>query len=172
MKHIIGDYETHLARVNNALRKWGIDQEELAGCDHLAYRVETMAQYKDVQAKLGRVASSCGEVLIAGRPIDVFELPREKWLRAGGWVIPYIELPAPKEDSPYHSGLEHVEFVVQGSLPAFHRRHKELSWVTKALSHAINPALGLKDDSTGASVKFHQISIGAVIDLEIAAESA
>ncbi|MBV5336219.1 VOC family protein, partial [bacterium] len=52
---------------------------------------------------------------IGGRPIATFKLttPIEVRSRDGGTrFVDVVEIPSPKDGSPYGAGLEHVEFVV------------------------------------------------------------
>lgn len=162
LQSIIGDPAEKVASFNKLLVSAGIKKSELAMLDHIAYRVETIERYHEMLAQLSQIAILKGESEVAGRPIATFEF--REYLQVGGWTIPYLELPAPKESSPYEEGTEHAEFVVVGSLEQFQQRHKELSFSTKALSKKLNPELGLKLD--GISVKFHEASLGAIVGIE------
>lgn len=162
MHTIIGDFETKIATINHALEECGINPKELSQLDHLAYRVGTVEQYDEMKQSLASIALLLDETVVAGRPIAVFEL--YEYIQSGGWTIPYIELPAPKDGSPYKEGLEHAEFVVVGSLDKFQKRHQELPFITKALDRILNPELGLKTDT--AAIKFHEQPIGAVVRIE------
>lgn len=162
VKGIIGDYEHFVASVNDELEQLGINHNQLVQLDHLAYRVASHEQYEAMKQKLASIAILLGESMIAKRPIATFELHSP--LRAGGWVIPYIELPAPKDSSPYSEGLEHAEFVVVGSLDKFQANYPTLPWITKALTKKINPELAIKTNTV--SIKFHEQSLGSVVNLE------
>lgn len=162
MRNIIGDYQGFVATINRRFVEVGIDAgSELVMCDHLCYRVDSQEEYVKMQSLLSKVASNIGEVPVSGRLITTFELHEP--LEVGGWTIPYIELPAPKPGSPYPSGLEHAEFVVV-SLGDFQNRHNNLPFNDKGMSKVINPELGL--NMGDVSVKFHEISLGAVVRLE------
>ncbi|MDO8335894.1 MAG: VOC family protein [Candidatus Saccharibacteria bacterium] len=162
MIEILGDYEAFIAKTSKGLEDSGIQRSELAMMDHICYRVETMDRYKDVFRSLGSLANMIGEVEVAGRPIATFEL--DEPLSAAGWVVPYLELPAPKDGSPYPEGLEHAELVVIGDVEKFAKRHSDLPFNRKGMGKAINPELGLKID--GLSVKFHEQPLGAVVRIE------
>ncbi len=162
MIEILGDYKTFIADTSKGLEKAGIDRSELAMMDHICYRVETMERYKEMFKSLGHVANMIGEVDVAGRPIATFEL--DEHLRADGWVVPYLELPAPKEASPYPEGLEHAELVVIGDVEKFAELHSDLPFNRKGMGKVINPELGLKTDNL--SVKFHEQPLGAVVRIE------
>lgn len=162
MIEILGDYKTFITDTSKGLEQAGIDRSELAMMDHICYRVETIERYKEMFKSLGTIANMIGEVDVAGRPIASFELNEP--LRADGWVVPYLELPAPKDGSPYPEGLEHAELVVIGDVEKFAQRHSGLPFNRKGMGKVINPELGLKTD--GLSVKFHEQPLGAVVRIE------
>lgn len=164
MKEVIGDYDAFVHSINQAFDRIGIDTSELVMCDHLCYRVESEARYREMKESLAVVAQNIGEVPVSGRLISTFEFAQP--LEVGGWRIPCIELPAPKEGAPCSEGLEHAEFVVVGSLESFQRRYSSLPFSDKAMGKQINPELGLKMPEHGLSVKFHEIALGAVVRLE------
>lgn len=162
MHALIGDYETFIGTVSARLAAAGIDRGELAMMDHLCYRVATQERYEAMRDRLSSAAQFLGETVVAGRPISTFEL--HDYLTAGGWTVPYLELPAPKDSSPYAEGLEHAELVVLGGLDRFARRHADLAFDTKGLQKDTNPELSLKLD--GVAMKFHEQSLGAVVRIE------
>lgn len=162
LNQIIGQYESFVDSINKGLDRAGVSRDELAMCDHVCYRVETDVQYSEMKQKLAQTALSLGETEVAGRMIATYEFDQP--LEAGDWKIPYLELPQPKEASPYPEGLEHAEFVVIGSLARFQARHADLPFKTTALGRTLNPELGLK--RPGLSVKFHMAPLGAVIGIE------
>lgn len=162
MKEIIGDYESFVTNVNRGLEESGIDRSRLAMMDHICYRVETTERYDEMVQKLSEVATLLGETEISGRLIATFEC--DEPLQAGGWQIPCIELPQPKEGAPYPEGLEHVELVTIRSLEQFEAQHSDLPFDHKGMYKKINPELGLKH--AGISVKFHEQPLGAVVRIE------
>jgi predicted metalloenzyme YecM len=162
MREIIGDYEPFIENINHGLAAVGIIETELAMMDHICYRVETEDRYQEMFAALGQACLLLGEASVGGRLIATFEF--KKPLVAGGWFVPYLELPQPKDGSPYPEGLEHAEFVVIGGLDRFAERHSELPFNRSGMSKQLNPELGLK--TAGMSVKFHEQPLGAVVRIE------
>ena len=158
---ILEGYEKFIENVNIGLKRVGISPHELAMMDHICFRVATDERYKQILADLGG-ATLLGEAIISGRPIATIEL--EEPLEAGGWRVPYVEIPAPKPTSPYPEGLEHVEFVVIGGLDKFEMRHSDLDFDRGGMGKDINPELGLRDGDL--SVKFHEQPLGAVVRIE------
>ncbi len=162
LKQLLGDYESFVANIDAGLERCGIDRRDLSLMDHICYRVETMERYEEMKTSLAKCAFLLGEAMVTGRLIATFECHEP--LEVGKWRIPYIELPQPKEGSPYPEGLEHVEFVVVGSLDRFERQYPDLPYDRKGMSKTINPELGLKHE--GISVKFHEQQLGAVVRIE------
>jgi predicted metalloenzyme YecM len=159
---LIGDYSAFLKTLSQGLDKLGVDRGEIAMMDHVCYRVESEERYQELLLNLRDVAVLLGENKIGGRLIATFEL--NEYLRADGWIVPYVELPAPKEGSPYTEGLEHVELVVIGGLDRFLKRHNDLHFSLKGMSKTVNPEASLKQD--GISIKFHEQPLGAVVRIE------
>lgn len=154
--------DDHVGRITHELGEYGIARDELTELDHLCYRVETQQRYEAMQQALGTIAVLHGESEVQGRQISIYRL--REYIKSHGWTIPYIELPAPKEGSPYPEGLEHAEFVVGGDLQDFVARHNDVQLDTKAARRPINPEYGLKNERV--AMKFHQLSIGAVVNIE------
>jgi uncharacterized protein len=162
MKKIIGDYESFIGGIGDGLAAAGIDRSELAMMDHICYRVETQDRYDELLGILSAAAILLGEAIVSGRNIATFEL--YDYIKVDGWTVPYLELPEPKDSSPYPEGLEHAELVVLGGLDRFAERHADLDFDTKGMAKDINPELGLKTDML--SVKFHEQPLGAVVRIE------
>lgn len=162
MKEIIGDYEAFVNGIGIGLAASGIDRSELAMIDHICYRVETQTRYNELLKTLSAAAILLGQAVVSGRNIATFEL--HDYIEVDGWTVPYLELPEPKESSPYPEGLEHAELVIIGGLDRFAQKHSDLAFDTKGMTKDINPELGLK---TGLlSVKFHEQPLGAVVRIE------
>lgn len=163
MKELLGDYDAFVSKINNVFEEVGIDSHrELALLDHFGYRTETLEEYERALGEFQRFGSDLGAIEVEGRPISVVAL-REP-IEVGGWVVPFIEVLAPKLSSPYPSGLEHAEFVTVQLLSEFERRHADLNFIRDAMTRRINPELKFRD--RGISVKFHRLSIGTVVELE------
>jgi predicted metalloenzyme YecM len=167
---IVNDANDFIAAINRGLDELRIDRSLLSEMDHLCYRVETDVRYRELLKELSQSAELLGETMVSGRPIATFRLADP--IATGGWKVSYVELPAPKEDSPYIEGLEHAELVVLGGdLERFLRAHSHLADVfsRKGMTKILNPELGLK--AAGISVKFHKLPLGEVVRLEKLLES-
>jgi predicted metalloenzyme YecM len=162
MNEHIGDYEAFILNISSELPKVGIDRSELAMMDHVCYRVGTLERYQTLKQAFSVQATFLSEAVVSGRNIATFEF--DNYLETDGWTVPYLELPEPKEGSPYPEGLEHAELVVIGGLERFLERHKDLEFDHKGMGKKINPELGLK--TANMSVKFHEQPLGAVVRIE------
>ena len=162
MKRLLGDYESFIEAIDDGLGRLGIARDEISMMDHVCYRVETLERYHEMLAAAAAIGVLLGESEVNGRPIATFEL--NEYLQVGSWTVPYLELPAPKEGSPYKEGLEHAELVVIGGLERFIKRHEGLSFSYGGMGKAINPEAGLKAEDI--SVKFHEQQLGAVVRIE------
>ncbi|MFK8161030.1 MAG: VOC family protein [Lewinella sp.] len=139
--------------------------------DHICYRVTSLARYEQLRNLLQEENELLVESVINGRQIATFRLAvpfryqhREIWL---------LELPAPKPGSPYPEGYEHAEFVTDQPLAPFE------TWLTehfaiaatnldrKGLSKTLNADLRIKL-ADGLSVKFHELPLDRVIEIELA----
>ncbi|MBL7953266.1 MAG: VOC family protein [Flavobacteriales bacterium] len=130
--------------------------------DHVCYRVETLARYAEWKDHLSKNGKLLGEHPIGGRPIATFKLSKPFMFQ--GRAIDVIELPAPKDGSPYAEGYEHAEFVVADGPRAFAMRYPFLRWDLSGVDKTINADVRLGYD--GFSVKFHERSLEEVIALE------
>ncbi len=142
--------------------------------DHICYRVETDARYRELREYLLQQGNTLlVESIIGGRSIATFKLSTP--LPYGNRRIPLLELPAPKPGSFYPEGYEHVEFVTDRPLVAFCDQLPALlavpaaNYDRKGLSKARNADLRVKLGD-GYNVKFHEQSLEAVIMEELQAD--
>jgi len=156
--------------------------------DHVCYRTDSIEQYTSLVEALRSDDSFklLVESEIGGRPIATFKLatPIEIKLANCDHSINVIEIPSPKEGSPYNAGLEHVEFAIgdgmykspmnddshQHALLSWMECYPSVSWNTKALHKKCNPDVSTKLDFADhgkVSVKFHLIPLEDVIEFEV-----
>lgn len=136
--------------------KIDVDDYEL---DHICYRVESEERYLELKKLLSDYGELLTETIIGGRPISTFKLHTP--YRYNKRKIYCLELPAPKEGSPYSEGYEHVEFVIQAPFQAFISQYPNLEFKTKGMQKPVNPEISRK--YPGMSVKFHHHPIEYVI---------
>lgn len=127
--------------------------------DHICYRVENRERYLEVRASLDQLGTLLSEANISGREIASYALDQP--ILFEGKSIPLIEIPAPKAESPYPEGYEHVEFVVNESLETFVACHPWIAFDVKGMHKVVNPEVRLPLGVL--SVKFHTQSLAEVI---------
>ena len=155
------DPTAFLDRLFHALEQDGIAVEGLL-LDHICYRVESMERYTELKALLSKIGTCLGEHLIGGRPIATYRLNEPYRYRQRS--IDVVELPAPKNGSPYPEGWEHAEFVVHEDPQVFAARYPDLNWDLSGALKTDNADVRL--GYGGISVKFHRRSLAEVIEGE------
>jgi len=131
--------------------------------DHVCYRVESDARYGEMKQVFGQLGTMLVESMVSGRLIATYKLHSP--IRWKNFVIPLVELPAPKKGKQVREGWEHLEIVVQGSFAEIKSNLPGARFDEKGLSKKINPELELELDS-GVAIKFHHQSLEQVIEWE------
>lgn len=181
--HLQASIPPFVSHVISSLNNVGIDVSPYF-LDHCCYRCETMLEYNSFKSELSFVSQLLTESVIGGRPIATFKLhvpvavndrgqlqssatsltESNEPLELSSRQVQFIELASPKPGSPYPSGLEHVEFVIDSSLDEFRAKHQNHKWDTKGMEKKTNQDIRL--NFNGFSVKFHLDSLENVIALE------
>ena len=169
MISFLGSPDQMLETVLNEMARLGLPTDFV--CDHICYRVETHARYEEIKTQLEGIAEKISEVPIAGRPISIFKLKMP--YTCMGREIACIELPAPKESSPYPEGWEHAEFVTGVSIPGdtiasldnFISRYPSVVFKQPKTQRAVNPEASVRINAL-YNVKFHPQDIQTVVELE------
>jgi predicted metalloenzyme YecM len=161
--------------------------------DHVCYRTGSIEQYSRLVNALSAATNDfrlLTESVISGRPIATFKMTTPIIIKTayGIRTLDVIEIPSPKAGSPYHSGLEHVEFVLgdgshespvnseahQIALTDWMSRYPSVIWNVKALDKACNPdtstSFGIAKYGT-VTVKFHLIPLEDVIKSETSTDN-
>jgi hypothetical protein len=155
--NILGDYTEFGQQIVGLLQQNNISLSEIEQVDHFCYRVETLAWFEELHRQLGEIATEiyCNEV--AGRIIPIFRLHTPIEL-IKGMPTELFELPAPKLDTPYSEGYEHVECVVD--LDGLINRYPDTRFEIKT-----HPWPEAVVQNEGVTIKFHERPLD-----EIAAE--
>lgn len=130
--------------------------------DHLCYRVQSQEQYQSMRVEFNQMGTLLIESMIGGRLISTYKLHTP--ITYGARQIPLIELPEPKASKPTLLGLEHAEFVCPLSFTELLERNPGLDWKTQGTKKTFNPELELRLGEL--AVKFHQMSLERVIEIE------
>lgn len=131
--------------------------------DHLCYRCSSQEIYQETKEEIQKYSTLLVESLIGGRNIATYKL--HKPIVFENQSVDLIEVPSPKDGSPYEDGFEHFEVVIQESFQDFMQSHSDLNFSTKAMSKPINPDIKIRLNS--GSIKFHHQSLEKVIEMEL-----
>jgi len=171
--------------------RFGLDVSKLLA-DHVCYRTDSLEQYTALVEALRSASDTYSQLIeseIGGRSIATFKLAKPLISDDGCHLINVIEIPSPKEGSPYQAGLEHVEFVIgdgshsspmnsdahQSTFGAWMDQYPAVNWNTKARDKECNPDISTKIELAGygtVSVKFHLMSLENVIKFELESDKS
>ena len=157
---LIGDYKAFIADLLQKIKSAGIDIETYP-IDHLCYRTATTEEYSELKNKLMQFSRAYIENTYHDRPISKFILKTP--LLYNQYSISMLELPAPKKDIKYSSGLEHFEMVVDDFI-AFQKKYKNL-WSGSDDSNIYNETVYITFENN-KTVKFHEYSLEEVLKKE------
>lgn len=130
--------------------------------DHLCYRVSSVDEYDLKKKDLFNHGTLLAESLVNGRPIATFKLFNP--IKYAKREISVIELPSPKKNSPYPSGLEHAEFVVPHPLHVILKKYPSLPFDISGIDKKINADITL--NFHGECIRFHEKKLEEIIRLE------
>jgi uncharacterized protein len=144
-----------LDQIFENLKKAGIDVSGYE-CDHIGFRSSSLSDYQSTKEEFSKIGRLVGEAEVVGRPVAIFKLNTP--IKYQNYVIPVLELLAPKEGDNYQNGPEHLEFVINESFEEFLKKYSGIEFETHRLERKNNPEVKLKfSDKT--SVKFHKLTI-------------
>jgi len=162
LEKVIGDYNKFLENIFKNLEEFKIDVSTYE-LDHICYRVATLEEYHEKKGQLSEFGCLLVESEINSRNISTFKfyepviyLDREIFL---------IELPSPKRNINYPTGLEHVEFVTETDLRDFIAAFPAIDFDISNIIKPVNPEVRIAFPD-GTSVKFHNESLEKVIEKE------
>lgn len=156
------NYDKFLDKTFKNLKEAGIDVSGYE-CDHIGLRTSSLADYQKMKEEFSGAAQLVGEAEVVGRPVAIFRL--NKPIKYKNYIIPSLELLAPKESDSYQNGPEHLEFVISESFDEFLKKYPSSEFETHRLERKNNPEVKLNfPDHT--SVKFHKLSILSAIELQ------
>jgi predicted metalloenzyme YecM len=131
--------------------------------DHLCYRVSSLEEYNSKKTDLIDLGTLLVESMVNGRLISTFKLHEP--IEYKNRKISLLELPAPKPNHSYQSGLEHVEFVTREPLQKIVDRYPQYSFEVFGIHKKINADITLKLGEY--CIRFHNQSLEDVIKLEL-----
>lgn len=162
MENIIGNVESFLDEIFKGLENLKIDVKDRS-LDHICYRVSTLEEYTTKKNELLALGILLTEADVNGRPIATFKLNNP--INYNSRLIELIELPAPKKNTNYTSGLEHVEFVIDEGLNYWIEKYPNIDFEKSGMNKELNPEIKISINKD-ISVKFHPLNLEKVIEIE------
>ena len=169
ISELLGNTNLFLTTLLDALKKDQINVNPYE-LDHICYRVSTKERYEQYKLHIQKHGVLLSETSIGGRPISTYKLhspiifiPKQESTYSRREIY-LLELPSPKQNSPYPDGLEHAEFVIPHLFEEFITMHPHIEFDTKDITKPINPDIRIKYSTF--SVKFHHQSLEYVIKEE------
>lgn len=151
-------YSSYIHDAGLLLDQLGV-REELVQNDTLCLQVPNNQRYSEVLKELVTHGRLISESQVNGRLIAVVELFEP--ITAGGWQVSFIELPQPKKDIK-EEGVRHLQFVTRTGIESFRSRFPQLNFDDRG--NTVNRLLEIA--TPAATVRFHDKSMGAIIELE------
>ena len=149
------DLVFNLMKIKNfSIKNWSID--------HLCYRVIDKNAYHQKKCDFSNFSKLLVESEVNGRLISTFKLNEP--ILYEDRIIDLIELPEPKPNNNYKEGFEHFEVIVPVPFQTLIEENPHLHFDLSGLKKDFNQELKLKLDSV--QIKFHQMSLESVINLE------
>lgn len=130
--------------------------------DHICYRTVDLESYDKLKFLLSKFSDLLAETEVSGRDICTFKLHQSFYFE--NRKIDLIELPAPKVGSKYQTGFEHIEIVIAEDFEDIKSILPLARFKESGLAKDFNAELALKLDTI--TVKFHQLSLESVVNLE------
>ncbi len=161
IKAIIGDPHLFLDQLFGMLSDIELNVEKYE-LDHLCYRVASADEYTEKKKALSSFGELLIESMVNGRMISTFKLHEPIVYK--NRKIALLELPSPKPNHSYKSGLEHVEFVTKEPLQKIIDRYPQYSFEAFGIHKKINADITLKLGDY--CIRFHNQSLEDVIKLE------
>ena len=158
----LGDYKAFYAMQAKRLYHIGINIQGLE-VSHVAFRTNTLEDYRIVRQKLETICSANVENIWNGRPISKLLL-KEPLVLAAGTATSLIELIPPAHQHIYKMGLEHVGIVIGDAFEEFGRRHARQFTGQQDQGPFCQPFYITFPDHT--NVKFYRLSLQQVCILE------
>ena len=156
---VLDNYKNFIDQLITKIKANGIDLSNYE-LDHLGYKASSNEDYDDLKKEMSDLGEEVSEELVNGRRVGIYKLKEP--LVYDKYIIPAMELIAPKEGEVCPSSLEHVEFVVDTSLEEFAGRYPTLDWNMTKINQTLFPMITL-DLGSNTQVKFHHKPVLEII---------
>lgn len=150
-----------LARVFSEIENANIDLKDWL-IDHICYRTSSEENYQESKNYFANLGELLIESEVNGRLIATYKL--DEPIKYRDYIIPLVEVPAPKKGKITFEGFEHIEVVIDCSFEDILEAYPHCSFETKGTSKELNPELEIEFGD--CAIKFHHQSLEEVIEIE------
>src|SRR3989344_2608398 len=130
---------------------------------HITYRTTSIQEHEDIRDQLKLHCKEFVETQFNGRSVSILNL-RTPLPLSKGFSFSFIELPAPRAEHMYPSGLEHVGFLVGEALSEFKDKHKGVLTGEKDRRPYCFPAYVTFEN--GKTAKFYEKILKEIVALQ------
>ncbi|MBA2649588.1 MAG: VOC family protein [Legionella sp.] len=162
IQNLIGDYQAFFSDLLYRMKEIGIHINGMP-LSHLLYRTVTTPEYIKLRDELKKHCSEFVETQFNGRAVSIIIL-REPLLLEDGFSVSMIELPAPRPEHMYPSGLESIGVILGNKLPEFIQQYDHVLTGIKDHGEHCQPAFITFDNDKTA--KFYDISLRKIVILQ------
>ena len=162
IEDLIGDYKAFFSDFLYRMKESDIHINDMP-MSHLLYRTTTTPEYETLRDELIKHCGEFVETQFNGRAVSILIL-KKPLLLEDGFSVSMIELPAPRPEHMYPSGLESIGVVVGKKLPEFIKQHEHVLTGVKEHGQYCQPAfITFENDKTS---KFYDISLREIVILQ------
>lgn len=158
----IGDYNYFFSDLLARLEHTTISIDDFP-ITHLLYRTTTLPEYETLRDHLKTFCKEFVETQFNGRAVSILVL-KEPLPLGSGFTVSMIELPAPRLEHMYPSGLESIGVLVGEKLPAFKKQYKKVLTGIKEHGQYCQPAFITFENEK--SIKFYDIDLYDIVQLQ------
>ncbi len=162
IKQLIGNYQEFFLDINSRLENIPINIEGMQ-LSHLNYRTTTNEEYENLRDKLKTFCKEFVETQFNGRAISILVL-RRPLILSNDYSVEVIELPAPRLEHMYPSGLEHLGILIGETLPEFKERYARILTGEKDRRPYCFPAYITFEN--GKTAKFYERTLKEVVNMQ------
>jgi predicted metalloenzyme YecM len=148
---ILDAFDQFIGKILEKLDALGVDVSKLE-MDHIGYQASSNEDYDRLKPEFNTLGKQVSEIIVGGRRVGIYLLSAP--IKCKQYIIPAIELVAPKDGQVCSSALNHAEFVIPVGFDSFIQKYPNLPWDVSKTNQPMFPMIILKLDDD-IQVKFH-----------------
>jgi uncharacterized protein len=154
------EVEKFLNEILSRIQKAGVDVTVLE-LDHIAYKTSSLEEYEKIKPDFLKFGKMIKENMVRERKVGHIKLFKPIIYKQ--YVIPALEVIAPKTGEIIKPGWEHVEFVLKESYEQFMSKYPSLNWDTSVMTSDVFSMIKLilGEDM---QVKFHMTPLLEMVE--------